>query len=180
MQIKAALPTNIIACLIFLLPSSYSFLNYFRRNQPLPDKSVPGLLSWKYVQENMPWSLIFVIGGGFAIGNSNKKTKLVQSIASVLLGVRATVKALPLVVFEIIFFSVAFTTFGSNVATVDQLFDFLAQVCESTRKHPIYIFFPSVLACSISFHLPVSTPPNAIACGFGNIKTKDIVSFCLW
>lgn len=179
MQIKAALPTNLIVVLIFLLPSSYEFLNYCSRKKPLPDKAVPALLTWKFIHENMPWSLMFVVGGGFAIGRSNKITRLVNFVASGLLGIRATMKPGPLIIFEIILLSIFLTAFGSNVSIVDQLFDFLADVCLTTRKHPLILFFPCVLACSMAFHLPVSTPPNAIACGYGNIKTKDVVGFII-
>lgn len=34
---------------------------------------------------------------------------------------------------------------------------------------------PAALCCSFSFHLPVGTPPNAIASAAGHIKTKDFV-----
>lgn len=34
---------------------------------------------------------------------------------------------------------------------------------------------PAALCCSFSFHLPVGTPPNAIASAAGRIKTKDFV-----
>ena len=33
---------------------------------------------------------------------------------------------------------------------------------------------PASLCCSFSFHLPVGTPPNAIAVAAGHIKTRDI------
>lgn len=36
--------------------------------------------------------------------------------------------------------------------------------------------FPAALSCSMAFHTPVGTPPNAIAAGVANIGTKDIVS----
>ncbi|KAL5292054.1 SLC13A5.2 family protein [Megaselia abdita] len=175
MHIKTALPTNVIVILIFLLPSSYSFLNYCRKNRTLPDKEITGLLTWKYIHENMPWSLMFVVGGGFAIGKANKSTKLVNKVAAGLLGIRATTKPIPLLIFEIITLSMFLTAFGSNVAIVDQLMSFLAEVCATARSHPLILFFPCVLGCSMAFHLPVSTPPNAIACGYGNIKTQDII-----
>lgn len=176
MQMKAALPTNLIVFLIFLLPSSYSFLNYCRDDKPLPDRSIPALLTWKYLHENMPWSLMFVVGGGFAIGKANKISKLVDKVAAGLLEIRATTKSKGQLIFEIIILSMFLTAFSSNVSVFDQLMGFLAEVCSVTKTHPIYLFFPSVLACSMAFHLPVSTPPNAIACGYGNIRNKDIVS----
>uniref|UniRef100_T1GVC5 Citrate transporter-like domain-containing protein n=1 Tax=Megaselia scalaris TaxID=36166 RepID=T1GVC5_MEGSC len=78
-------------------------------------------------------------------------------------------------IFEVIMLSMFLTAFGSNVSIVDQSFGFLAEASLNVKKHPLILFYPAVLASSMAFHLPVSTPPNAIACGFGNIKTKDII-----
>lgn len=41
--------------------------------------------------------------------------------------------------------------------------------------HPLYLILPAGLACSMAFHLPVSTPPNALVAGYANIRTKDMV-----
>lgn len=179
MKIKNALPTIFIVFLIFFLPASYSFLNYCRGKGSLPTKEVPGLLTWKYIQENMPWSLMFVVGGGFAIGRANKSSKLVHKVAGGLLSLRSTNKLESQLIFEVIMLSMFLTAFGSNVSIVDQSFGFLAEASLNVKKHPLILFYPAVLASSMAFHLPVSTPPNAIACGFGNIKTKDIVRLFL-
>lgn len=34
---------------------------------------------------------------------------------------------------------------------------------------------PAAMCCSFSFHLPVGTPPNAIASAAGHIKTNDFI-----
>lgn len=175
MEVKGALPTNLIVILIFLLPSTYSFFNYCCKNRPLPKKPAQALLTWHYIHENMPWSLIFVVGGGFAIGNAIEKTRLIQNIAHHLIGIPVTIKTLKVLVFEIFVISVFLTTFLSNVSTIELLSTFLAEVSSASRKHPLLVFYPAVISCNISFFLPVSTPPNAIACGFGNIHMKDIV-----
>lgn len=41
------------------------------------------------------------------------------------------------------------------------------------RIHPLYLMLPATLCCSFSFHLPVGTPPNAIATAAAHIKTRD-------
>lgn len=42
------------------------------------------------------------------------------------------------------------------------------------RIHPLYLVFPAGLACSMAFHLPVSTPPNALVAGYAHIRSKDM------
>lgn len=177
MQMLPALPTMFIVFLVFLLPSSYSFFNHCSGKKSVPTKSIQSLLIWDYVFENMPWSLMFVVGGGFAIGQASKSTKLVQKLAADLLGIKTTTKPLPLLIFEVVMLSTFLTAFASNVSIADQMIHFVAEVCYRARKHPILVFYPSILACNMAFHLPVSTPPNAIACGYGNIRNKDIVRF---
>lgn len=52
----------------------------------------------------------------------------------------------------------------------------LSAMAIKIRVHPLYLMFPAALSCSMAFHTPVGTPPNAIAAGVANIGTKDIVS----
>jgi len=48
-----------------------------------------------------------------------------------------------------------------------------AQVIE---VHPLYLLIAPVIATSMAFMLPISTPPNAIAFSYGHMKALDMVS----
>lgn len=50
----------------------------------------------------------------------------------------------------------------------------LSEMALQMGVHPLYLMFPAALSCSMAFHTPVGTPPNAIAAGVANIGTKDI------
>lgn len=42
--------------------------------------------------------------------------------------------------------------------------------------HPMYLMMPAAIACSMAFHMPVGTPPNAIVAGVANIRTGTMVT----
>lgn len=58
----------------------------------------------------------------------------------------------------------------------NNLFVYLLLQAIAIEIHPLYLILPAGLACSMAFHLPVSTPPNALVAGYANIRTKDMVS----
>ena len=44
----------------------------FFRPEETPPGAVPAVLDWKYVYQNMAWSVIIVLGGGFAMADAVK------------------------------------------------------------------------------------------------------------
>lgn len=68
------------------------------------------------------------------------------------------------------------TEFASNVAIANVMLPVLAQLSAEMQVHPLFLMFPAALSCSMAFHMPVGTPPNAIVAGVANIATKDMVS----
>ena len=51
---------------------------------------------------------------------------------------------------------------------------------EGLGKNPLYLMFPTAIATSFAFMLPVATPPNAIAFSYGRITVLDMVSVNKW
>ncbi|KAI1231837.1 hypothetical protein IHE44_0007475 [Lamprotornis superbus] len=49
-------------------------------------RAPPPLLSWKVVQEKMPWNIVFLLGGGFALAKGSEVTFLCSPGICVLLG----------------------------------------------------------------------------------------------
>lgn len=41
----------------------------------------------------------------------------------------------------------------------------------------MYLMLPAAIACSMAFHMPVGTPPNAIVAGIANIGTGTMVNY---
>ncbi|EDW40454.1 GL25253 [Drosophila persimilis] len=132
----------------------------------------PSLITWKFIQTKVPWGLVFLLGGGFALAEGSKVSGMAKLIGNALIGLKVLPNAVLLLV--VILVAVVLTAFSSNVAIANIIIPVLAEMSLAIEIHPLYLILPAGLACSMAFHLPVSTPPNALVAGYANIRTKDM------
>ncbi|ESN92180.1 hypothetical protein HELRODRAFT_103893 [Helobdella robusta] len=166
-----------ICVLLFILPSKFpNYLCFRRRRDADPPKPAPPILDWPTANKQMPWSVILLLGGGFALADACKVSKLSESIGQFLI----SLKNLPQVVVSMIMVVCAFvmTQFTSNMATTTIMIPILAQISSETCINPLYLMLPVTIASSFAFILPVGTPPNAIAYSYGDITIVQMVSRC--
>ena len=64
-RIYSATPAVFIVALAFLLPRQFSL-----------ETSSPALLDWNTVEKRLPWGVILLLGGGFALADATGKTGL--------------------------------------------------------------------------------------------------------
>lgn len=167
------MPTIIVVIMCFVLPANYAFLRYCsRRGGPVPTGPTPSLIPWKFIQTRVPWGLVFLLGGGFALAQGSKESGMATMIGKALIGLKVLPHTVLLLV--VILVAVFLTAFSSNVAIANILVPVLAEMALAIEIHPLYLILPAGLACSMAFHLPVSTPPNALVAGYANIRTKDM------
>ncbi|XP_006559632.1 protein I'm not dead yet isoform X4 [Apis mellifera] len=161
-----------VTLLFFILPSKLDFLRSFDAD-PVnrPTKPSPGMITWKMINTKMHWSLILVLGGGFAISAGSTSSNL-SSILGNALTVLKSINPFA-ILFIVCLFAETITELTSNVAIANIILPVLAEMCIALRIHPLYLMLPASLCCSFSFHLPVGTPPNTIAITAGHIKTRD-------
>lgn len=56
-----------------MLPAEPSFLDYFRKTKTnLPLRPSPGLITWQFIHQKVPWSLILLMGAAFAFVEANR------------------------------------------------------------------------------------------------------------
>uniref|UniRef100_UPI0037E986DC solute carrier family 13 member 2-like n=1 Tax=Semicossyphus pulcher TaxID=241346 RepID=UPI0037E986DC len=137
-----------------------------------PAEAPSPLLKWDIVQEKMPWNIILLLGGGFALAHGSEKSGL-----SVWLGESLTpLQSIPPFAICILLCLVVamFTECSSNVATTTLFLPVLASMAIAIKIHPLYVMIPCTIAASLAFMLPVATPPNAIAFSFANLKVMDM------
>uniref|UniRef100_V9IA54 Uncharacterized protein n=1 Tax=Apis cerana TaxID=7461 RepID=V9IA54_APICE len=74
-----------VTLLFFILPSKLDFLRSFDAD-PVnrPTKPSPGMITWKMINTKMHWSLILVLGGGFAISAGSTTSNLSSILGNAL------------------------------------------------------------------------------------------------
>ena len=121
----------------------------------------------------MPWGILLLFGGGFALAAGFKKTGLDQ-----LIGVQlSNVFELPIwaIIFIVCLLVTFLTELTSNTATSAMILPILGALSLKGNIEPTYLMFPAVLSASFAFMLPVATPPNAIIFGSGWVKISKMV-----
>ncbi|MCX2720028.1 SLC13 family permease [Lentiprolixibacter aurantiacus] len=130
----------------------------------IPSKSSPGtfLMDWKAAEE-IPWEIILLFGGGFALASGFKESGLSLWFGQQLEWLSGMP---PIVLILCISLLVTFLTeVTSNTATVETLLPILAGLAVSIETNPLLFMLPATIAGSLAFMLPVATPPNAIVFG---------------
>uniref|UniRef100_A0A3B3ZQI1 Solute carrier family 13 member 2 n=1 Tax=Periophthalmus magnuspinnatus TaxID=409849 RepID=A0A3B3ZQI1_9GOBI len=136
-------------------------------------KAPPTLLNWEVVHERMPWNIILLLGGGFALAKGSEVSGLSTWLGESLAPLE---KIPPFAISLLLCLLVAtFTECSSNTATTTLFLPILGSMATAIKIHPLYIMLPCTIAASLAFMLPVATPPNAIAFSFGNLKVLDMV-----
>lgn len=135
------------------------------------------ILDWKTAVK-IPWDIVILFGGGFAVAAGFSQTGLAEYIAELLNGL----KNMDMIVFvAIVTLLVIFLTeITSNTATATLLVPIMGASAIALNVHPFATIIPAVVAASFAFMLPVATPPNAVVFGSGAIKIKDMAKAGIW
>jgi solute carrier family 13 (sodium-dependent dicarboxylate transporter), member 2/3/5 len=143
----------IIAVLLFVLPSKTEGTNR--------------IMNWK-TAEKIPWNIILLFGGGFALASGFKVSGLSVWIGEQLVWV-STFNIL-IVIFIVGLLMTTLTELTSNTATTEMILPILAGIAVSAQMNPLLLMLPATLPGSMAFMLPVATPPNAIVFGTNRLK----------
>jgi sodium-dependent dicarboxylate transporter 2/3/5 len=133
------------AILLFIIPSDFARREF--------------LLDWKTAAQ-IPWDIIILFGGGFALAQGFNESGLSQWIANQL----GLLEGIPVAaIITIVVLTVIFLTeVTSNTATATIMIPVLGALAVAMELHPFALMVPAAIAASYAFMLPVATPPNAI------------------
>ncbi|NXE28192.1 S13A2 protein, partial [Ardeotis kori] len=162
-----------ISVLLFIIPSNIS--NIDRDKQQTGKSKIrapPALLDWKVVHQKMPWNIVFLLGGGFALAKGSEESGLSSWLGSKLTPLQQIPH--PAIALLLCLLIATFTECTSNVATTTLFLPILASMAEAICLNPLYVMLPCTLSASLAFMLPVATPPNAIVFSYGQLKVIDM------
>jgi sodium-dependent dicarboxylate transporter 2/3/5 len=151
------------ALLLFVIPSNWSKREF--------------LLDWK-TAVTIPWDILILFGGGFALAKGFSESGLTTFIAgqlSVLQG--SNILFIIAVVTLLVIF---LTELTSNTATASLTLPIMAALAGAMQIHPYGLMVSSVIAASFAFMLPVATPPNAIIFSSRYVTIPQMMKAGIW
>ena len=146
-----------VALLLFILPAS---------------KKKTALMDWPMAQR-IPWRIVLLFGGGFALAKGFVDSGLSLYIGEQLkaagnfstVGLIATLSSV----------MCGLTEFTSNAATTEMLLPIVGSLSVQIKVNPLLLMAPITLAGSMAFMFPIATPPNAIIFGSGKVSMWQMV-----
>ena len=151
----------IAALLLFAIPAG----------KDLKNKKQKTLLDWKSASK-VPWGVVMIVGGGYAIADSFNHTGLADFLGSKM----SFIGEYPMIVILIIVITlmIFITEINSNTATANIFLPVLAAMAVAGQMNPLLLMIPATFACSFSFMLPSGTGTNAVIFGSNRVTIPEM------
>jgi sodium-dependent dicarboxylate transporter 2/3/5 len=127
----------------------------------------------KKVFSELPWSIVLLFGGGFALAYGFTESGLSAYLALQLQGLKSV--SLYVLILSVATGMNLLTELTSNTATTQLVMPILLSTAKVMDIAPVWLMLPATLSASCAFMFPVATPPNAIIFGSGRIKVFEMV-----
>ncbi|MEE9553820.1 MAG: SLC13 family permease [candidate division Zixibacteria bacterium] len=130
------------------------------------------LMDWATARK-LPWGILLLFGGGFAIAGGFTLSGLDKQIGMAL---KPYLVFHPLIIVFIVCLLLTFLTeLTSNTATTAALLPIMKGTALALGLNPLLLMIPATISASMAFMLPVATPPNAIIFSSGRVKMSEMV-----
>jgi sodium-dependent dicarboxylate transporter 2/3/5 len=151
------------ALLLFIIPSNF--------------KKHEFLLDWQTAIK-IPWDILILFGGGFALAKGFNDSGLTQAIADQLSVLQGS--NLFLIIAIVTTVVIILTEITSNTATASMILPIIAALAVAMHIHPYSLMIAVALAASFAFMLPVATPPNAIVFSSRYVTIRQMAKTGIW
>ncbi|MFZ1728882.1 MAG: DASS family sodium-coupled anion symporter [Bacteroidota bacterium] len=140
----------------------------------LPGKENGSFFTWPQIQSGVPWGILLLFGGGFALAEGMRQSGVTMYLGNSLLGMQGL--PLWLIIVLICTLLTFLTELTSNTATATILLPVLASAAVTLGYNPLLFMVPAALNASFAFMLPVATPPNAIVFSSSFITIRQMAT----
>lgn len=151
------------AVLLFIIPAG--------KNMSEP------LLDWR-TAKTIPWDIMILFGGGFALANGFSSSGLTEWLANQLVALQGM--ELIVIIFMVVLLVIFLTEITSNTATASLMLPVMGAFAVAIQVSPLYLMVAVALAASFAFMLPVATPPNAIVFSSRKISIPQMARAGVW
>lgn len=140
----------------------------------IPSRQEKGkaLMDWSTASK-IPWQIILLFGGGFALAVAISESGLAAWLGNILKD--AAPDSTSVLVVLLCLMVTFMTELTSNIATTEMVLPIVAGLAGSLQLNPLFLMVPVTLSCSFAFMMPVATAPNAIVFGSERIRVIDMV-----
>lgn len=140
----------------------------------LPSSKIKGenLLEWKDVKQ-LPFNIILLFGGGFALASGFEDSGLSSLLAAKLGSLSGA--SLPVILLGLVILVTVLSEFASNTASIQLMLPVILPLAISLHLPPLLLMLTATFAASLGYMLPVATAANTIVYGSNEINVKDMM-----
>jgi sodium-dependent dicarboxylate transporter 2/3/5 len=135
------------------------------------------LMDWETTRD-IPWGLLLLFGGGFALAGGFESSGLSLRVGHALGALRGAPDAV--VVAAVCAVLTMLTEVTSNTATATLVLPILARTAPALDMDPLMLMIPATLSASCAFMMPVASPTQAIVFGSGYVPIRQMVRAGIW
>jgi sodium-dependent dicarboxylate transporter 2/3/5 len=129
-------------------------------------------LDWPTARK-APWGMLLLFGGGLSLADAFQRSGLSGWIGSLLGGLSGLPTAVVILVVAAVF--IGLSELASNAAVAAMAMPLLFGIAPALGQEPVVLMQTAALAASVSFLLPVSTPPNTVAFATGFVSVRQMM-----
>ncbi|XP_053305498.1 solute carrier family 13 member 1-like [Spea bombifrons] len=162
--------------LLFIIPGkkpSWLRCGSGEKSRVSPVTESTPMITWKEFEECIPWHIVVLVGGGFALAKGCEVSGLSTWVGHKM----EPLSSLPVwvIVLIVCLMVTTVTEVASNPATITIFQPILSSLAEGIGVNPLLVIIPATISASCAFLLPVANPPNAIVFSYGHLSVPDMI-----
>lgn len=133
-----------------------------------------GVLTWSDISKGVDWGILFLFGGGLALGGGLIESGLASTISNIVSKYLSGYSPIVMILGIGLIASLSIVAFCSITATASFSVPVAVAVAKGLNMHPAVAAIAAGIASTFAFLLPANTPPNAIAYSYGYFKNYEM------